>query len=305
MSKKISSKIIGNDYFNLGLSLLLFLCIIMIFIYLYYNIEGFNKNKNKNNNNNNNNNNTIDFTHNNLFLYWEGHEYKLIKKLRELIYLHSKKGDGYTVHLITPKNLKNYVSELPKCFDDLLPAHKADYIRVYIISKYGGIWLDSDVLVLDKLDELFNIIKNKDGFFIKENNTHLWNGVFGSKPNTSFMKEWLNNINYVLEQKKSDISWTEIGNHIQKNIEDTHPDFLNNYHIFNGLDNMYPVNWDYCVEEFLLKQYDNYKNLIRDFQPIVILCNSVYKEYENDKYENDNKTPLTYFINKSIKNANR
>ena len=286
MSKRITN--IKN--YSIFIIILLFF-IIGISFYVYKCIEHFN-NKNIDNNNN-------------LFLYWEGYEYKLIKKLRDLIYLHSTNGNGYTVNLITPNNLNKYVSELPACFNDLLPAHRADYIRVYVICKYGGIWLDSDVLVLDKLDDLFNIINQKDGFFIKQNNTELWNGVFGSKPNTNFMIEWLKQINTVLQNKKSNIDWTEIGNDLQKNIEINHPNFLNNYKIFNGLDNMYPINWDNCEEEFLLKPYDNYKNILRDFQPIVILCNIIYKEYEKEKYYNNNNIPLMYFINKSTENMKK
>ena len=58
------------------------------------------------------------------------------------------------------------------------PAHQADFVRVNVICDYGGIWLDSDTLVLDSLDSLFDIIDNKDGFLIKENNKILWNGIF-------------------------------------------------------------------------------------------------------------------------------
>ena len=287
----MTKKFFNKKYCSIFIMILLIFVIIILF-YLYNYIENFN------------NDEIIDFTKNknNLFLYWEGYEYKLIKKLRDLIYLHSNNGVGYTIHLITPNNLKKYVSELPDCFNEVLPAHRADYIRVYAICKYGGIWLDSDILVLDKLDDLFNIIIQKDGFFIKENNTHLWNGVFGSKPNTKFMIEWLNQINTVLKNKKSNIAWTEIGNTLQKNIETKHPNFLNNYTIFNGLDNMYPVNWDKAKEEYLLKPYDNYKTILRDFQPIIVLCNEIYKEYENEKYYNNNKLPLMYFMNKSKEN---
>ena len=37
---------------------------------------------------------------NNVYLYWIGNEYKLIKILRNMIYMHSTSGNGYNVHLI-------------------------------------------------------------------------------------------------------------------------------------------------------------------------------------------------------------
>jgi len=239
---------------------------------------------------------------NNLYLYWVGNEYKLIKILRNLIYLHSTNGNGYNVHLINKENIANYIKVLPDYFHDLCPAHQADYVRVNVICEYGGIWLDSDTLVMNSLDSLFNITKIKDGFFIKEGNTILWNGIFGSKPNTPLMVEWKTKMIEILNNKKQSISWAEIGNELLESIYITNPLYYNNYAIFNGLDNMYPVNWYECVQEYLHKPYENYKNIERKFQPLVVLVNSVYKELER-LTENEilNGTmPINYFINKSL-----
>jgi len=106
----------------------------------------------------------------NVFLYWVGKDYKLIVMLRTLIYLHSTTGKGYKMHLITDKNISNYVREIPDYFSKLKPAHQADFVRVNVICDYGGIWLDSDTIVMSSLDPLFDIFEKFNGFFIKENN---------------------------------------------------------------------------------------------------------------------------------------
>ena len=241
----------------------------------------------------------------NIFLYWVGKEYKLISILRNLIYLHSKNGNGYTVNLITDKNIKDYIKNIPNYFSNLCPANQADFIRVHIICDYGGIWLDSDTLIMDKLDTLFDIIEKKNGFFIKENNTILCNGVFGSKKNTPLMKEWRDKMMLLLKSKQGKIEWSEIGCTMLRNIYNSHPEFYNNYEIFNGLDNLYPINWNNGVVEFIKKPYDNYKNIIRKYQPLIILVNSVYKELENMTEEQilNGHLPLNYFLNKSFENA--
>jgi mannosyltransferase OCH1-like enzyme len=137
----------------------------------------------------------------NLYLYWVGKEYKLISLLRNLIYLHSTNGKGYKVILITDKNINNYISDIPDYFTNLSPANQADFVRVNVICDYGGIWLDSDTIVLDSLDSLFDIIEKKNGFLIKQNNEILWNGIFGSKPNTPLMLEWKKQMRNLLENK--------------------------------------------------------------------------------------------------------
>ena len=110
----------------------------------------------------------------------------------------------------------------------------------------------------------------------------------------------------ILDDKQEKINWTEIGNTILKNLYEKDLTLFDNYEIFNGLDNLYPINWNNCVNEFIEKPYDNYKNIIREYQPLVVLVNSVYK-----KIENMNKTeilkgnmPINYFINKSLNNIN-
>lgn len=237
----------------------------------------------------------------NIYLYWVGKEYKLISILRNLIYLHSTNGIGYKVNLITDKNIRDYIKDIPNYFSSLCPAHQADFVRVCVICDYGGIWLDSDTLVIDKLDSLFEIIEKKNGFFIKENNTILCNGIFGSKKQTNLMIEWKKNLTNILNQKKNTIAWSEVGCQMLQSMYNKNPSLYNDYKIFEGLDNMYPFNWNKCVTEFIEKPYDNYKNIVREYQPLVVLVNSVYKKLENktEKEILEGNMPINYFINKS------
>lgn len=240
----------------------------------------------------------------NVFLYWVGKEYKLICILRKLIYSYSTYGKGYTVHLITDKNISNYIENIPDYFSTLCPAHQADFVRVNVIYDYGGIWLDSDTIILDSLDSLFDYIENKNGFFIKQNNNNLSNGIFGCKKQSLLMLEWKNKMIEILNEKKSSINWNEIGGILLQTIYNSN--IYDNYEIFNGLDNVYPVNWNNCVTEYIDKPYDNYKTIIRDYQPLLVLVNSVYKKLENKTEEEiiyDNM-PINYFINKSLENIN-
>jgi len=61
---------------------------------------------------------------------------------------------------------------------------------------------------------------------------------------------------------------------------------------------MYPVNWSNCVDEFITKPYDNYKTIENNFQPLIVLVNSVYKELETKTEDEilNNNIPLKFFI---------
>lgn len=237
----------------------------------------------------------------NVFLYWEGKEYKLIKLLRNLIYLHSLESCSYKTHLITPENLKQYVNDLPECFDKLNVAHKADYIRVAVVNKYGGIWLDSDTLVLDKLDSLFEPIVNGGGFLVTEGPIKLCNGVFGSVKGSPLLKEWLKEINLVLKEKGEKIDWCEIGQIILEKLRTQEPHLFDKFTIIDGPKSIYPINWTH-INFYLEASYHDYKEVIRENQPLLILTHPVYHELEGSdfvKFLNEKTTVLNYFLNKS------
>ena len=66
-------------------------------------------------------------------------------------------------------------------------AYVSDYIRAYAIYNYGGIYLDTDVLVLDDLEDL---LKNK-AFVGYENPQYPFTAVFGAEKNHPFLKSIL------------------------------------------------------------------------------------------------------------------
>jgi mannosyltransferase OCH1-like enzyme len=165
------------------------------------------------------------------------------------------------------------------------------------LEKYGGIWLDSDTLVMNSLDTLFSMMeKGKDGFFFLENGKNVMNGVFGSRPGTPLMSEWKKRMLDILYGKET-MFWNSLGSEL---LDSMHNSLFSNYSMMNGLNTVSPVDWRKCVSEYLEKPYENYKNLERDFQPLIVLVNSVYKHIEsNGKRPN---CALDYFMEKSRRN---
>ena len=91
------------------------------------------------------------------------------------------------------------------------------------------------------------------------------------------------------------------------NIYNEHKFLYKNFYIINGFDNIYPVNWDKCLSEYIFKPYDNYKTIIRDNQHLIILINDIYKtleKYTINEIINGNM-PINYFINKSLNNLKK
>ena len=230
-----------------------------------------------------------------IFLYWTGPKYSLIDICYNIVKNQAEK-QCFKVTFLDDINIYNYIekSEIPQCFDKLKPAHKADIIRVFVLEKYGGIWVDSDTIITSTFQTLFQ----EKGFFVLENNQVLWNGVFGTTAHSPLMIEWKHRIINILNRRGIKIKWTQIGSNVLEKIKETNPQLFDNYTIIKGLDTVYPVHWKNACQEFLHKDYNYYTNIIRSYQPFVVLVNSVYKELQDKSYEEILKlrVPLVYFL---------
>ena len=81
-------------------------------------------------------------------------------------------------------NSNDYVRE---AYDAKKWAFITDYVRLYVLVKYGGIYMDTDVEVLKSLDPFLN----DDAFSGFESNKSIPTGIMASKKNQPLMKELL------------------------------------------------------------------------------------------------------------------
>eukprot|EP00747_Dinoflagellata_sp_TGD_P028273 gnl/TRDRNA2_/TRDRNA2_133154_c0_seq1.p1 gnl/TRDRNA2_/TRDRNA2_133154_c0~~gnl/TRDRNA2_/TRDRNA2_133154_c0_seq1.p1 ORF type:complete len:334 (-),score=46.89 gnl/TRDRNA2_/TRDRNA2_133154_c0_seq1:187-1188(-) len=73
-----------------------------------------------------------------------------------------RKNSGLEVILVTPDNLAEYVPDPHPGYKFLHLAHRADYLRCYLLHNYGGIYLDCDTIVLKSLEGLFDALEDFD-----------------------------------------------------------------------------------------------------------------------------------------------
>ncbi len=234
----------------------------------------------------------------NVFAFWRGINYELIDILIKLMNIHSNDGANYRFILLNENTVKDWI-DVPDYFDLMQVAHQADYIRVNVICKYGGIWLDADTIVMDSLKDLFDILETKSAFYVTEENRIFINGVFGSVKNHKVISEIKCQMDKVLNLKRHKLEWTDIGSSIFHKVICEN---LSDVFILQGLDTVYPVSWQNAANRYLFSNYETYNLYIRKFQPVIILVNSVYKNYskQNSIFS---RIPLNYFLQKSISNS--
>jgi Capsular polysaccharide synthesis protein len=149
-----------------------------------------------------------------IWQYWEtrGDKPRFIDGLHDI----ARANAGVEVVLVTPETLAEH---LPDIEADVLridePAHKADMIRSRLVLRHGGMWLDSDAIVLGDLNGLFD--KLEDHEFIGFNDAgrlqpeRPWVRVncFLSRPGGSIVTEWVRSQRQALP--RTTFEWSEIG----------------------------------------------------------------------------------------------
>lgn len=105
--------------------------------------------------------------------------------------------NGYEVVVVDLKNMSQYV-ELPEYIQEkyakgIIPhAHFSDLIRLALLLKYGGVWIDSTILLTDTLPQY---ITSADLFVFRSYNVGhacIYNPFLAAKPNNPILQSLLN-----------------------------------------------------------------------------------------------------------------
>ncbi len=143
-----------------------------------------------------------------IFTYWEGQKPEYInvciKTMRQYC-------ENFT--LLTPENVDKYLdgSGLHDNWKRLKNiAHRADCIRVAIINKYGGWWIDCDTVVIKPMNEDTLYFPGKKFLYMKWSDGRCLNGYFFGEQGCRITTGWLSGINKKLSNLRG-IQWTSLG----------------------------------------------------------------------------------------------
>ena len=99
-------------------------------------------------------------------------------------------------------NMNTYVKE---AYENKKWAFVTDYVRLYALYNYGGIYMDTDVEVVRNLDEFLE----NESFFGFEDSNHVSTGIMASKKNNQLIKEISNHYdtrNFIMKDGKLDMT---------------------------------------------------------------------------------------------------
>jgi hypothetical protein len=152
-----------------------------------------------------------------IWVYWEGSKPQYIDLCFDTINKHCQK--DFDIIILNDKSVHQYLPYLRQDINKLQIAQKTDYIRINLLYKYGGIWLDADTIVFKSLKPIINKLEKYDfvGFgctgYICKNEGYPYpsNGILCSRKNGTLMKACLDKLNSVLDNSKKKFGYFELG----------------------------------------------------------------------------------------------
>lgn len=141
-----------------------------------------------------------------VFAYWDDENELPILERKCVDSWKNNLDSSWKINILRKSNLQNYLdkNDLPSNFDELDSSQRrSDAVRLALLSKYGGIYLDCSVILRENLDWVQKVMKKENLSFFAETHdplkrTHsVW--FLAALPGSKFLKRWSKEANKEME----------------------------------------------------------------------------------------------------------
>ena len=141
-----------------------------------------------------------------VWLYWEGALPDWIAACRQTIFAHCP--DVRLLDWITFDQLWDSDRDLD--IHRLSVAHRADFIRAFLLARFGGLWIDSDCLVMRDLQPVFDLLDEYDFVAHAERQGHISNGFIAAAPDGVIARAYYKRLCEIMRSGR-ELSWLTLG----------------------------------------------------------------------------------------------
>ena len=222
-----------------------------------------------------------------LWVYWENKEDKPTPPIIEICLdiMKKKLSNNFRIIKLDQNNINEYIPEIKErkhILDKLIIAHRVDYYRVLLLNKYGGLYLDADIIILDDLGDIIKKLHEYD---------YIGFGCTGYRCTNGYGRP----SNWAMGSKANGIMITRLKNHLE-NILDNITEEKIDYHTFGKLAIWEILNQLIENENYKYFHYDSEKIGTRDIDGRWI-TNDMLVSNNKIKFKNEDNLFFIVFYN--------
>lgn len=141
-----------------------------------------------------------------VWAYWEGPCPPWIRACRRTITAHAP-----SIRLLTPETFER-MRDRDRDIDlsRLHAPHRADYIRAFLLQRYGGLWIDADCLVMQPLKPILDLLAEHDFVGHRERVGLISNAFIAARPGSRIAAAFYDRVCQILRGPKA-LYWNAIG----------------------------------------------------------------------------------------------
>lgn len=158
-----------------------------------------------------------------IWMYWETSPGKEKPPYLDLCLetINRWRGDLET-HVLSESTIRDYLPGLRKDAERLSLNHRSDYYRSRLVHRYGGIWLDADLIALGPLDGFFEFLGDGDVAFYGRGMSNLSANCFVGRKDSACLEDWMVEQDRIMDEG-ADIPWNGLGKASLVNASQRHP----------------------------------------------------------------------------------
>jgi hypothetical protein len=141
-----------------------------------------------------------------VWTYWEGPCPDWIESCHRTIVAHAP-----GARMLTPESfdgLRNRDRDVD--LSRLTPAQRADFIRAFLLARFGGLWIDSDCLVMQPLQPVLDLLRTQDFVAHRERSGWISNGFIGARPKSRIADQFYRRLCQILREGRP-LIWFSLG----------------------------------------------------------------------------------------------
>ncbi len=141
-----------------------------------------------------------------IWMYWESE--KLPAEVQVFVDKIVRENPAYVVTVINNLNIQEYLPDLHFTHHNMRPSHKSDVIRLELLHRYGGVWMDATIILNRSMDELLAVNVDgrydliayyRDGSTLDKNYPVMESWFLAAPKNNAFIGRWLHYFKPIVE----------------------------------------------------------------------------------------------------------
>src|SRR5215216_1462982 len=221
-----------------------------------------------------------------VWMYWEGERPEWIQACQKTVSAHAP-----DVRLVTPLDFDR-MRTIDRDIDlsTLCTAHRADFIRAFLLAQNGGIWVDSDCVVLRNLQPVFELLDQYDFVGYKERQGYVTNNFMAAPKGSAILSRYYQRVCRIL-RSANQLSWLSLGSYaLTETIGESNIPW---YRI--GYDLIQPVCWSNPSAFFRLSDREGHEQVFNQRAYCYMLSHNMVQGYQAQHPDQPLMTENTFF----------